>query len=184
MPYENVCGDILTAGGIPPNLASHPPLQTLSSGLTSLVFTAFNLDAHTMSSIFVKEPLAGWLFVLTQRLPAGSCLLNHAWPPALAHLILLLKKKKERERETQSPELWTPANLKRWIRREKLWLIWFGDEGKRKANADFSDSTIAGCKKYAQLADGGEEINLRGKHQGQKIEEHLSEPRKERLVRK
>ena len=98
MPYENVCGDILTAGGIPPNLASHPPLQTLSSGLTSLVFTAFNLDAHTMSSTFVKEPLAGWLFALTQRLPAGSCLLNHAWPPALAHLILLFKKKK-RERE-------------------------------------------------------------------------------------
>ena len=110
----------------------------------------FSLDAHTMSSIFVKEPLTCWLSALTQRLPAGSCLLNHPWPPALAHLILLFKKKKERERETQSPELWTPANLKRWIRREKLWLIWFGDKRERKANADFGDSTIAGHKKYAR----------------------------------
>ena len=54
----------------------------------------FSLDAHTMSSIFVKEPLTCWLSGLTQRLPAGSCLLNHPWPPALAHLILLFKKKK------------------------------------------------------------------------------------------
>ena len=38
MPYENIYGDILTAGGIPPNFTSHPPLQTLSSGRTFLVF--------------------------------------------------------------------------------------------------------------------------------------------------
>ena len=112
-----------------PTLHFRPSLQVVHL-LFSLL--CFSLDAHIISSIFVKDLLAGWLSALTQtpfrKLPIESCLATCPSPSYPS-----LKKKKEKPRVQSSGLLL----IWKWIRREKLWLIWFGDKGERKANADF-----------------------------------------------